>query len=106
MAVELEALDDERVEVPREEVRQVEGRGLGVVHRLPLVVPGEEPVAVRAGEPLDVVRVQDLVELARRPAVGVGDEDALVRARELAQLRVDGGRRSSRGSSGASREGT
>ena len=92
MAVEPEAADHERVEVPREEVGQVEGRGLGVVELLPGVVAGEEAVAVRAGQPLDAVPLEHRVELAAGAAVGVRDEHALVAARELVQLRVDRGR--------------
>ncbi len=92
MAVEPETADHERVEVPREEVRQVEGRGLGVVQLLPGVVAGEEAVAVRAGQPLDSVQVEHLVELAAGAAVRVRDEHSLVATRELLQLRVHGGR--------------
>jgi hypothetical protein len=88
VAVESEATDDERIEVPREEVRQVEGRGLGVVELLPGVVAREEPVAVRAGQSLDSVSVEHLVELAARAAVGIRNEHPLVAARELLQLRV------------------
>ena len=92
MAVEPEAANHERVEVPREEVRQVEGRGLGVVQLLPGVVAGEEAVAVRAGQSLDSVQVEHLVELAAGAAVRVRDEHPLVAARELPQLRVHRGR--------------
>ena len=77
--------------MPGEEVRQIEGGRLLVVHRLPPVVPGEEAVAVSPREPLDAVAVEHLVERATRAAVGVGDEDALVAPSELVELRVDGG---------------
>src|SRR6185436_10595409 len=87
--VEPEAAHDERLEVTGEEVGQVEGRGLVLVHCVPGVVSGEEAVAVRAGQPLHVVLSQDDVERAAGSAVGIGDEDALVAAGELGELRVD-----------------
>ena len=92
MAVETEAADHDRVEVPCEEVGEVEGRRLGVVQLLPFGIPGEEPVAVGAGQALDVMTLEHAVEISARPAVGVPDEDALVATAELVQLRVDRGR--------------
>ena len=89
MSVEPQAADHERVEVPGEEVREIEGGRLLVVHRLPRVVPGEEAVAMSSRKPLDAVSVEHLVERATRTAVGVCDEDSLVAPCELVQLRVD-----------------
>ena len=53
--IEPERPDHERIEMSHEEVGEVEGSRFLVVHRLPRVVPGEEAVAVRAGEPLGAV---------------------------------------------------
>ena len=92
MSIEAEAADHERVEVAREEVGEIEGRGLGVVDLLPLGVPGEEAVAVRARQALDAVSLEHEVERAPGAAVGVGDEHPLVAPVQLAQLRVDRGR--------------
>src|SRR5262245_57035840 len=89
--VETEPADDDRVEVPRQEVGEVEGRRLGIVELLPGGVPGQKPVAVRAGEPLDAVPLEHLVELASGSAVGVGDEHASIPAAQLAELRVHSG---------------
>jgi hypothetical protein len=55
VAVEPEPADDERLEVASKEVGEVEGRGLRVVQLLPRLVPGQEAVTVRTGEPLDAV---------------------------------------------------
>ena len=44
---------------------------------------------MRARQPLDIVLIQHDVQRAARAAVGVGDEDALVPALQLGQLRVD-----------------
>src|SRR3990170_8557734 len=50
VVVEPERPDDERVEVPREEVRQVEGSRLVRLHRLPGAPGREEAVAVEAAD--------------------------------------------------------
>ena len=77
-ASSLSAANDERLEVPREEVGQVEGRRLLLLHRVPRVVAGEEAVAMGARQPLHTVPVQHDVERAGRAAIGVRDEDPLV----------------------------
>jgi len=92
VAVDPEPADDERVEVPREEIGEVEGRRLGVVHLLPSGIPGEEAVAVGTGKALDAMNIEHVVERAPGAAVGVRHEDALVPAGELTQLLVDGRR--------------
>src|SRR3954454_12359259 len=74
MAVEPERPDDQGVEVPDEEVREVEGPGLLLLERIPLRQAREKRVAVGAGQPLGAVPLQHLVERARGPAVGIGDE--------------------------------
>ena len=78
MPVEPEPADDEPVEIAGEEVGQVEGAGLLVGERLERGGPGVELVAVGAGQALDTVAVEDAVQAAAGPAVGIGDEDRVV----------------------------
>ncbi len=49
MPVQAEPAEHDRVEVAREEVREVEGRRLGVVELQPRLVAREKAVAVVAG---------------------------------------------------------
>ena len=74
--------------MPCEEVGEIEGRRLVLLHRIPGVVAREEAVAMRPRDPLDTVPVEHEVERARGATVGVGDEDVLVAAGDLRQLRV------------------
>ena len=75
MAVEAEALPHERVEVAGEEVGEEERPRLLVVQRGEAGATGEDLVAVGAGEAPDLrVAIEDGIEVAARPTVGVGDE--------------------------------
>ena len=89
MGVELEPTNDERLEMTREEVRQVEGCGLVLLHRVPGVVSGQEAVAVGAGQAFHAVSIQHDVQRAGRAAIGIGDEDPVVAAGDLGELHVD-----------------
>jgi hypothetical protein len=89
--VEPEPSDHDRVEVSGEEVGEIEGRRLGVVQLLPGGVPRQEPVAVVAGQALDAVALEHLVQGASRAAVRVCDEYALVPPGDRGELRVDSG---------------
>jgi hypothetical protein len=60
--------------------------------RLVHLVEAEEVVAGVAGEPLDPAARERGVERAVAAAVGIGHRDALVAARQLAQLLAHGGR--------------
>src|SRR6478672_11453806 len=62
MPVQSQRPDDEGMEVPHEEVRQVIGAGLLVVHRFPLVKAGIGGVAMGAGKALGTVALDHTVE--------------------------------------------
>ena len=88
MLVELVAPHDQRLEMSREEIGQVEGGWVSVVEREPVGVPREEAIAVVAGKPLDAVLGEHGVQRSARAAVGVCDEHPLVRAGSRTELLV------------------
>ena len=92
MPVEAESVDHQPLEVPGEEVGQVEGAGLLVGEAVERRQSRVELVAVGAGEALDPRPLEDGVEGPAGPAVGVGDEDRLVARAALADPALDRGR--------------
>src|SRR6476620_1953776 len=87
IAVEPERPADERVEVPDEEVGEVERARLLLLERVPLGKARVDRVAVGACETRGAVPTADLVDPAGGAAIGVRDEHALVAsARVLERL--------------------
>ena len=78
MAIQAQAADHEPLEVPGEEVGQVEGAGLLLGERREGRPAGVDLVAVRALEPGDALGLEHAVEQAAGPAIRIGDEDPLV----------------------------
>src|SRR3954465_3168785 len=76
--VEAEASDYEPVEVPNEEVRQVEGPGLVVGELREGRTAGIHLIAVGALEPPDALGLEHPIEEAAGAAVGIGHEDPVV----------------------------
>ena len=90
MAIEAEALPDERLEVAGQEVGEEERPRLVVVECGEELGAGEQLVAVRAGEALDAGMVgEQSVERAAGPAVGVGDEGRSTAGRGLVEDRCE-----------------
>ena len=98
VAIDSEPSDHESLKVAGEEIRQPERARLVRSHRGEDRRPGEELVAMGAGEALDAFGRQDRVEQAAGPAVGVGDEDPLV---AVAPRLVDAGTDGARDAAGA-----
>ena len=86
-AVEAEPLDDQRVEMPGEEVGQIERAGLLLGQRRESLLAGEEGVAMRALDAPDAFFGEDAVERAARAAVAVEAEDLVVGGAVGADLR-------------------
>ena len=78
MLVELQRLDHEGLELPGQQIGQVEGGELVVRIRQEFLVAGEEGIAMRPADPLDAFLGADLVELPLRAAFGIADEDARI----------------------------
>src|SRR5262245_23967837 len=78
MAVEAEAADDQALEVPDEEVGQVERAGLIIGEGREGGATGVDLVAVGALESGDALAFEHPIEQAARAAVGVGDEDRVI----------------------------
>jgi len=89
MAVDAERLDHEAVEMPQQEIGQVEGPGLRFRELGECGGRREELVAVRARDALDAFLGEHGIELAARSAVAVGDEDAVVVLAQLPDLLAD-----------------
>ena len=77
-AVEAEALDDQRIEMPGEEVGEIEGAGLLLGERGEHVLAGEEGVAMGAGDAGHALLVEHAIEFAAGPAVAVEAQDLVV----------------------------
>ena len=75
VAVEAHRAPDEGVELPHQEIGQVEGAHLGVAARGEARVAVEEAVAVRPRDHLDPERGAARREQPAGAAVGIGDED-------------------------------
>ena len=75
MPVEAERLDDKTLELARQKIGQEERVDIVLGARGERVVAPIEGIAMRPGDPLDAFLRADLVELALRPAFGIGDRD-------------------------------
>src|SRR5579871_2465694 len=75
VVIETEPADHQALEMPQQEIRQVESARLGIVQLRERRAPCEELITVRAGKPFDLFRLQQYIELAARAAVGVRHED-------------------------------
>ena len=81
MPVDPQPLDNQRVELPGQEVGQVERAGLGIGQGVEHALAGIERIAVRPGDPLDAFLGQHGIEPAAGTAVAVENQDAsIVRA--------------------------
>ena len=90
-AVQPQSPPDQAVELPQEEVGQVERRRLRVVQRCERRPPGQALVAVRPGQPPDAAAFHHGVQAAPRATAPVPDENLLVRParRRVATARRD-----------------
>ena len=86
MTIEPEPDQDDRLELTGEEVGQVEGPELLVLHRGVGGRTRVELVAVRAGDPFHALVLEHLVERPTGAAVRVGHEDTHIRAEFVAGL--------------------
>ena len=77
-AVEAKAANDQRVEMPGEEIGEVERARLLLGHRRERLLAGEEGVAMRAGDARHPLLCQHAVELAAGAAIAVEAEDFVV----------------------------
>jgi hypothetical protein len=77
VGVQAERREHEPVHVAGQEIGQVERAELLVLEALEGLAAGVELVAVGAGQALDALLADDVVEQAAGAAVGVGDEDAI-----------------------------
>ncbi len=73
-----------------EKIRQIERPGFGIGERGERLRAREELVAVRAGETLDVLLLQNGVEPSTGAAIGVGDEDRAIAVAIRADLGLHG----------------
>jgi hypothetical protein len=92
MTVDAQALPDQRVELPGQEVGQPEGADLLLRQLREPVEPGEERIAMDSVDPLHAFLGQHPVELAAGAAVAIGDQDALM-VRTMPPDRVPDGAR-------------
>ena len=74
MVGDAECVHHEPIEVPGEEVREVEGGRIVAVHAPEAVGAGEELVAVRTRQPLDAELGTHVVDRSGGATVGVADE--------------------------------
>ena len=86
MPVEAHALDDQGLEMPGEEIGQVEGAGHPLGHIGERRAAGEELVAMRPGDTRHAGRLADPVDIATGAAIGIGDEDPVVMGPHLGDL--------------------
>ena len=91
MSIQPETLDDQPVEVARQEVGQEERGGLVVDELRELRARRVELVAVRAGEPFDALLGDHRIEQPACPAVGVRHEDPVVAGAASPDAFPDGG---------------
>lgn len=87
VAVEAEALDDQRLELPGQKVGEVEGAGLGQGQAGKAFLPGEGRIAMRAGQARHPLLLEHPVESTAGATIGIGDDHP---GMGLAR-RVDGG---------------
>ena len=87
MPVQAQPLDHQRVELPGQEVGEVERARLGVGQRVEHRLAGIEGVAVRPADPLHALLGQHPVELAARAAIGIEHQDPGELGPMLADLR-------------------
>ena len=92
MSIQAQALDDEPVEVARQEVGEEERGGLVLDDPGELRARRVELIAVGAGQALDPFLRDDRVEQAAGAAVGVGHEHAVIPGATATDALADGGR--------------
>jgi hypothetical protein len=75
VAVQPEAFHDQRLELPGQEVGEIEGARRRIGQALKAILAGERCIAVGAREALNPFLLEHLIEGAAGAAIGVGDED-------------------------------
>ena len=84
MPVEPETPNHQPLEMPQQEIREIERAGLGLGERREHRPRGEELIAMRARNALDALFTQHRIEQSAGAAIAVGDENrTVVRARGL-----------------------
>src|ERR1700722_12934594 len=78
MSVEAESLDDEPLEMPQQEVGEIESSDLCFRERREDRAGREEFIAMRTGNALDTLFGEHRVEQSARTAIRIGHEDRAV----------------------------
>ena len=92
VTVDAESADDKRVEMPSEEIGEIERAELTLLPFREHVSPGEELVAVCSGKPYGAGAFEGRVEEPSGAAVGVADENPVERGRSPVDHLAHGGR--------------
>ncbi len=79
MPIETEPADHQRLELPGEEIGEIEGAGLGLGQCREARLAGEGGIAMRAGQPLDRLLGEHRIERPAGAAIGIGHIDPVMR---------------------------
>lgn len=79
VAIEAEPLDHQGVELPSEEIGEIERAGSGLGQGRKALLASEARIAMRPGEAFDRLGLEHRIEGTARAAIGIGNVDPVMR---------------------------